>query len=226
MYERFWTYISLVFFMTFTGFYATAQEGDNLLPNGSFEEIFDKNGVENTNANNGVPAAATDWKQWINGGDELITEVVDHRDLPMGVADGDYAIRITANGAGSGLFMYYLTGNQETVTYSAWIYVLEGKAGIAVGSNAQGFDWVKTTKTNQWEFLEITLDGAKIPEEVLIYSQDGPADLYADAAWVNYGDESTNPVTSLKVKAVDSKGKLAVAWAGIKLHCSGNRFQD
>ena len=75
MYKRFWTYIGLAFLLTFAGFCATAQEDDNLLPNGSFEEIFDKNGVENTNANNGVPAAATSWKQWINGGDELITKI-------------------------------------------------------------------------------------------------------------------------------------------------------
>ncbi len=216
MYKRFWTYIGFVFLLTLTGFCATAQEGDNLLPNGSFEEIFEKNGVKNTNANNGVPAAATSWKQWINGGDELFTEVIDERDLPTGAVDGEYVIRVTANGAGSGLFMYYLTGNPETVTYSAWVYVLEGKAGIAVGSNDHGFDWAKTTKTNQWEFLEVTVDGAKMPEEVLIYSQDGPADLYADAAWVNYGDETTNPVTSLKFKAVDSKGKLAVAWGMLK----------
>lgn len=220
MYKRYSAYVGLAFLLAFLSSYATAyataEEDDNLLPNGSFEEIFDKKGVKNNKANNGVPAAATSWKQWINGGDEVITEVVSQRDLPIGVADGEYVIRITANGANSGLFMYYLAGNPETVTYSAWIYVLEGKAGIAVGSNAQGFDWAKTTKTKQWEFLEVTVDGAKIPEEVLIYSQEGPVDLYADAAWVNYGNKTTNPVTSLKFKAVSTKGKIAIAWGVLK----------
>ena len=93
---------------------------------------------------------------------------------------------------------------------------MEGKAGIAVGSNAQGFDWARTTKTNQWEFLEVTVDGAMMPEQVLIYRQGGPADLYADAAWVNYGDETTNLVTFLKSRAVSSKRKLAIGWGQVK----------
>ena len=217
MRKIFSTYLSFLLLLAFLGSYAIAQEDDNLLPNGSFEEIFSKKGVENTKANNGALAAATGWKQWINGGDELITEVIDEKDLPIDAVDGEHVIRITANGLNSGLFMYYLTGNPETVTYSAWIYVLEGQAGIAVGSNAQGFEWAKTTKTKQWEFLEVTVDGAKIPEEVLIYSQaDGVVDLYADAAWVNYGEETTNPASSLNLRAVNSKGKLAIAWGQIK----------
>jgi hypothetical protein len=196
--------------------HAAAGKDDNILPNGSFEEIFSKKGVKNTKADNGPPAAASSWKQWINDGDEVITEVFDEKDLPISAVDGEHVIQVTADGANSGLFMYYMTGNLETVTYSAWIYVLEGKAGIAVGSNANGFDWAKTTKTNQWEFLEVTVDGAKMPEEVLIYSQDGAVDLYADAAWVNYGDETTNPVTHLTFRAVDAEGKLATAWGQIR----------
>ena len=113
--------------------------------------------------------------------------------------------------------MYYLPGNNRTVTYSAWVYVLNGKVGIANGSNAKGFDWEKSTKTNQWEFLVVTVDGGKIPEEVLIYSQDGAMDVYADAGWVNYGKETTNPVTTLKPEAVNSKRKLAITWSQIKV---------
>ena len=208
---------SLLFLLGSIGSCVIAADDDNLLPNGSFEEVFDKKGVKNNAANNGPPAAATTWKQWLNGGDELITEVIEEKDLPVDVVDGESVIRITANGLNSGLFMYYLPGNAETVTYSAWIYVLEGSAGIAVGSNAQGFEWAKTTKTEQWEFLEVTADGAKMPEEVLIYSQaDGATDLYADAAWVNYGDENANPTSSLTFKAVDSEGKLAITWGQIK----------
>ena len=139
--------------------------------------------------------------------------MIEDKDLAV---DGEHLIQITANGANSGLFMYYLKGNLKTVTYSAWIYVLSGKVGIANGSNANGFDWAKSTKTNEWELLEVTVDGGKMPEEVLIYSQDGAMDVYADAAWVNNGKETTNPVTSIKPEAVDSKRKLAITWSQIK----------
>jgi len=204
---------TIVLLFPFAGFYAIAGEDDNLLPNGSFEEIFNKKGVKNTKANNGVPSAAMKWKQWINGGTEVITEVIKDKDLAV---DGEHLIHITTNGANSGLFMYYLQGNNRTVTYSAWVYLLKGKVGIANGSNAKGFDWAKSAKTNQWEFFAVTVDGGKIPEEVLIYSQDGAADLYADAAWVNYGDKTTNPITTLKQKAVNSKQKLAITWSSLK----------
>ena len=40
--------------------------------------------------------------------------------------------------------------------------------------------------------------------------------MYADVAWGNYGDEATNPASSLKFKAVDSKGKLAITWGQIR----------
>lgn len=205
--------LSLLLLLNFFSFYATAGEDDNLLPNGSFEEIFNKKGVKNNKANNGVPSAAKSWHQWINGGTEVITNVIEDKDLAV---DGEHVIQITMNGAGSGLYMFYLPGNARTVTYSAWLYVLSGKVGIANGSNANGFDWAKSTKTNQWEFLVVTVDGGKIPEEVLIYSQDGAADLYADAAWVNYGKETTNSVTSLKDRAVTLKRKLAITWSSIK----------
>jgi hypothetical protein len=213
MYKRFSVCLSLLFLLTFLGSYAIAGEEDNILPNGSFEEIFNKKGVKNNPAANGVPSAATKWNQWINGGNEVFTEVIEDKDL---VVDGECMIHITANGANSGLYMYYLQGNVRTVTYSAWVYVLSGKVGIANGSNAKGFDWAKSTKTNEWEFLVVTVDGVKIPEEVLIYSQDGAMDIYADAAWVNYGNKTTNPITTLKPKAVNSKRKLAVTWSQIK----------
>jgi len=213
MYKQFSICLFLLFLLTFFGSYAIALEDDNILPNGSFEEIFNKKGIKNNKANNGVPSAAEDWKQWINGGTEVFTEVIKDKDLAL---DEEHLIHITANGANSGLFMYYLQGNNKTVTYSAWVYVLQGKVGIANGSNANGFDWAKSTKTNQWEFLQVTVDGAKIPEEVLIYSQDGAVDLYADAAWVNYGDKTTNPITSIKEKAVNSKRKLTTTWGNIK----------
>jgi hypothetical protein len=215
MYKRFSAYLSLLFLLTFLGSYANAGETDNLLPNGSFEEIFNKKGVKNNKANNGVLSAAKDWSQWINGGTEVITEVVEDKDLAV---DGEHVIRITTNGDNSGLYMFYMPGNARTVTYSAWIYVLSGKVGIANGSNAKGFDWAKSTKTNEWEFLVVTVDGGKIPEEVLIYSQDGAMDVYADAAWVNYGNKTTNPITSLKSKAVSSKRKLSITWSQIKAH--------
>lgn len=214
MYKRFSACLSLLFLLTFLGSYANAGEADNLLPNGSFEEIFNKKGVKNNNANNGVPSAAKSWNQWINGGTEIITKVLEDHDLAV---DGEHVIQITANGASSGLYMFYLPGNARTVTYSAWVYVLSGKVGIANGSNANGFDWAKSTKTNQWEFLVVTVNGGKIPEEVLIYSQDGAMDVYVDAAWVNYGDKTTNPITSLKHKAVTSKPKLVLTWSQIKL---------
>ncbi len=205
--------LSPLFLLTFLSSYATAGDDDNLLPNGSFEEIFEKKGVKNNKANNGAPSAAESWNQWINGGTEITTKVIEDKDLAV---DGEHVIQITANGASSGLYMFYLVGNPKTVTYSAWIYVLSGKVGIANGSNANGFDWAKSTKTDEWELLEVTVDGGKIPEEVLIYSQDGAMDIYADAAWVNYGEKTTNPVTSVKPKAVDSKRKLAITWSQIK----------
>jgi len=213
MYRRVSVSFILLFLLTFVIFYAIAGEDDNILPNGSFEEIFNKKGVKNNKGNNGVPSAAKSWNQWINGGTEVITNVIEDKDLAV---DGEHVIQITMNGASSGLYMFYLPGNARTVTYSAWVYVLSGKVGIANGSNANGFDWAKSTKNNKWEFLEVTVDGGKIPEEVLIYSQDGAADLYADAAWVNYGEKTTNPVTSLKNRAVNSKNKLAVTWSQIK----------
>ena len=214
MYKNFLLCLSLLFLLTFLGSYAIAGEDDNLLPNGNFEEIFNKKGVKNNKANNGALSAATKWKQWINGGTEVFTEVIKDKDLAV---EGEHLIHITANGANSGLFMYYLQGNKRTVTYSVWVYMLQGKVGIANGSNANGFDWAKSTKTNQWEFLQVTVDGGKMPEEVLIYSQDGTADLYADAAWVNYGDKTTNPITTLKEKAVHSKQKLAITWSSLKI---------
>jgi hypothetical protein len=194
--------------------YAIAGDEDkNLLPNGSFEEILNKNGVKINKAANGAFSAVKDWNVWINGGDIVTTEPISKKDF---VIDGQYSIRITTNGAQSGLYMIYLPGNIETITYSAWVYVLDGIVAIHAGSNSKGFDFAKSKKNNEWELLNITVDGAKIPEEVLIYSQDGSVDLYADAAWLNYGNKSTNPVSSLKSKAVDSKGKLTTNWANIK----------
>ena len=214
MYKRFSACLSLLFLLPLVVFYATAGEDDNLMPNGSFEEIFNKKGVKNNKANNGVPSAAKSWHQWINGGTEVITNVIDDKDLAV---DGEHLIQITTNGDSSGLYMFYMPGTARTVTYSAWVYVLSGKVGIANGSNANGFDWAKNTKTNQWEFLVVTVDGGKIPEEVLIYSQDGAMDVYADAAWVNYGNKTTNPITSLKGRAVNSKHKFALTWSQIKV---------
>ena len=205
--------LSSLFLLTFLGSYAIAGDDENLLPNGSFEEIFEKKGVKNNKANNGAPSAAESWNQWINGGTEITTKVIEDKDLAV---DGEHVIQITTNGASSGLYMFYLVGHPKTVTYSAWIYVLSGQVGIANGSHATGFDWAKSTKTDEWELLEVTVDGGKIPEEVLIYSQDGAMDIYVDAAWVNYGEQTTNPVTSVKPKAVDSKRKLAITWSQIK----------
>jgi hypothetical protein len=194
--------------------YAIAgDEDENLLPNGSFEEVLNKNGVKINKAANGALSAVKDWSVWINGGDTVTTEPISKKDF---VLDGQYSIRITTDGAQSGLYMIYLPGNIETITYSAWVYVLDGIVAILAGSNSKGFDSAKSKKNNEWELLNITVDGAKIPEEVLIYSQDGSVDLYVDAAWLNYGNKSTNPVSSLKAKAVDSKGKLTTTWANIK----------
>lgn len=192
---------------------ATAAKDDNLLPNGSFEEIFEKR-VRNTKANNGPHAAAKHWRQFINDGNRLITQVIRDRELAV---DGEHVIDVTADGAGSGVSMFYLVGNLKTVTYSAWIYVRKGKVGIAVGSNAKGFFWAHATKHKEWEFLEVTVDGAAMPEQVLIYSQRGAADFYADAAWVNFGEKTTNPITTLQgPKAVDARQKLAMTWGKIK----------
>jgi hypothetical protein len=203
----------ILFLLGFFGSYANAKdENENLLPNGSFEEVFSKGAVKMVKANNGAPSAAKNWLCWLNNANNIVTEVIKDRKLAL---EGDYVIRMTVDGDFSGLFMYYLNGNPETVTCSGWFYVLEGTIGLGIGSNANGFEFAKSTKHNEWELIVITADGAKTPEEVLIYSQGGAVDLYADAVWINYGEKTTNPVTAV-AHAVELKGKLAANWSRIK----------
>ena len=174
----------------------------NLLDNGSFET-----GSFDPITGHSIPSAADNWRQWSNVKitddtripvtTELITEVEMQDVYGTGIIDGDAAFYIDApSWSGGFTFNTYHTNGWDTntqLTFSGWIYVISGQAGLWNGSNLQGFESSLSTTTGQWEFLSVTMDADQLNNEPLLYSYSGPATFIVDSVWLNYGSTSLNP---------------------------------
>lgn len=175
----------------------TIDQTGNLLNNGSFETatIGVDVGVAVTGHN--IQSAAANWKQWSNAGTgttvttKLVTDTV---------FDGDSALYIEAGSWSGGFTLesFHTLGwdTSQQLTFSGWVYVIEGQAGIWNGSNDSGFGSALSTKIGEWEFLSVTMDaGVSIKnDEPLLYSAPGSsAKFIVDSVWLNYGSKSDHP---------------------------------
>ncbi len=192
----------LLILMGSTANASTIDQTGNLLNNGSFDL-----GTTDVVSGHSIDSAATNWKQWINGGSTLSSELITNAEMlstyGTSIIDGDKAFRIEADGASSGGFTFEAyhtpgwTTNSE-LTFSAWIYTISGTAGVWNGSNSPGhFQKTQTTTIGSWEFLSVTVNAADLANttvnEPLLYSVGGGAEFIVDSAWLNYGSTSEHP---------------------------------
>ena len=174
----------------------------NLLDNGSFEF-----GTFDPITGHSIQSAADNWRQWSNSNDtdgnripvttELLTETEVYDTYGTNIIDGDSAFYIDApNWSGGFTFNSYHEDGWDTdqqLTFSGWVYVISGQAGLWNGSNQEGFGRSLSTQTGVWEFLSVTMEANRLNNEPLLYSYGGAAEFIVDGVWLNYGFSSLNP---------------------------------
>ena len=208
-------FLALLILLSLSGLVIAAPMIDqtgNLLDNGSFES-----GSFDSVTGHSIQSAADNWRQWSNSFDsssqrimvttELMTEAEMQSNYGTGIIDGDAAFYIDApSWSGGFTFNSYHTNGWDTnaqLTFSGWIYVISGQAGLWNGSNNDknpdtplsynGFGKSISTTTGQWEFLSVTMDAGRLNNEPLLYSYGGAAQFIVDSVWLNYGSTSLNP---------------------------------
>jgi len=174
----------------------------NLLDNGSFEL------GGGTVVGHSVQSATNNWRQWSNNRDgnsgrfPVTTSLISNDDMidnyGSHVIDGDSAFYVSALGGWSGAYTFnsYSSGSwdpYQELTFSAWVYTIEGTMGIFNGSNRNNFFSSQSTKIGEWEFLSLTVDAGRLNNEPLLYSVGGAAEFIVDSAWLNYGSTVENP---------------------------------
>ncbi|MBU1342795.1 MAG: PEP-CTERM sorting domain-containing protein [Proteobacteria bacterium] len=186
-------FLGLLLGFTIASSATTIDQTGNLLNNGSFET--GPSGLNHLIMGHNIPSAADNWNQWDNnGGNPVTTELITHNAI-----DGNSALYIEAfNWSGVySLDSYHSPGwdTSRQLTLSGWIYVIEGQAGLHLGSNATGFEFSLSTKIGEWEFLSITKDAGPgvINNEPLLYTAYSPAKFIIDSLWLNYGSSSDHP---------------------------------
>jgi len=170
----------------------TIDQTGNLLNNGSFET--GPYGLNSPVIGHNIPSAAYNWRQYDSYDPNVTTELITHN-----VIDGNSALYIDAS-EWSGVYSFdsYHSPGWDTsrqLTLSGWIYVIEGQAGLHLGSNLSGFQNSLSTKIGEWEFLSITKDAGPgvINNEPLLYTASSSAKFIIDSIWLNYGSSSDHP---------------------------------
>ena len=198
-------FLALLLTLTVSSFATAApiiDQTGNLLDNGSFET-----GSFKAITGHSIQSAADNWRQWSNQNDtageripvttELLTQAEILNTYDTSIIDGKAAFYIDAPGWSGGFTLnsYHTVGwdTNAQLTFSGWIYVISGQAGLWNGSNQEGFGSSLSTTTGQWEFLSVTMDADRLNNEPLLYSYGGPAEFIADSVWLNYGATSLNP---------------------------------
>ena len=190
----------------------------NLLNNGSLDS-----GNFDSVTGDGVSSAASNWSQWSNSDTPLTTELITNGEMlsltggAAGIIDGNAALMISTGGPGDGGFTFESGfghpgwDTTQAMTFSGWVYVLEGQMGLFMGSNASGFEYTETTATNQWEFISVTTSagGTIVNDEPLLYSTGtGPSTFIVDSLWLNQGLESQHPGISATPVPTPASGLL------------------
>ena len=178
----------------------------NSLQNGSFES----GSTTPITGGGGTVSAATGWRQWQNGQNgaptsELISDAEMMNEFGLNVIDGDYALRVTALGDSDGLYTFSNFNHpgwnlNDSVTLSAWIYVVSGTMQLAMGSNQDGFSSSQASATGEWQFISVTSAGAQLNNEPLLYSYGGATEFIVDSIWLNNGLLSTHPVQAMNTQ--------------------------
>lgn len=188
----------------------TPQEG-NLLANGNFET------GTRISAKGAGPSAFPSWYQW-----QRPWEVTDYsyprtEQAPVPLIDGNYSAHISGNVA-DGLYQANDEWPAGTYTLSGWIYARSGEARLSINWD-NGYNSAvssRTSKLNEWTYLELTVDTGVTGAAALPYHHylvpfpsvatsglvvpmvnvaSDSADFYVDGLWFNPGSATTSPVS-------------------------------
>lgn len=153
----------------------------NLLSNPSFE-VIGPNGPSvgwSGPLQGGYPqSAAANWYMHNdNFGCNVTTNLV-RSNRPGG---GSYMMHVVAGGSESGI-LQLLASNPNPIVASVWVYVVPGHVVLQTSAMSGG-PFAKSTKTNQWELLQLYNNGSFGVDYFSIYNKDfNGGEFYAELA--------------------------------------------
>jgi hypothetical protein len=198
--------ISLLFLLVA----AYAFGGPNLIQNSSFENFSVPN-VTNysyTGVSNSTSVAAN-WGTWNNTNATTTTLLCPDDPLcPNGgpaPIDGQRMLYVTTNGAFNGIWQAWDVPNagNTNATTNAWVYIVSGQVMVGTGNDGSTVAEMTLTQTGTW--LNLTWFNSapfnKPANELIFYSNAGPATFYVDATGVFDGipEPATFALTGLTI---------------------------
>jgi hypothetical protein len=180
----------------------------NLLDNPGFET-----GNFDTVSGHNQWSAVSSWWHWSNtldgaGGrvpirSELVTADEFYRDYGLATPDGGSVLRVSTGSWWDGLTTLPQPDTfrhdwdpYRALTFSGWIYVLEGTASLWLGSNEDGFEHADLVSADgQWHFVSVTQEAGRNNQKPLLYSYQGHAEFIVDSVSLTYADILSTPLS-------------------------------